>query len=120
MDAKPVLMPLHINRAALAGGEREEFVEKLIGGFVEHDAAARRFAAPDFSLEFEEPVLGKVFRVRETFVFGADAMIATVQERRALPEARVLALVDMQQSAHEVMTGQHTRTHTRFLRKSPA
>ncbi len=48
MDAKPVLMPLHINRAALAGGEREEFVEKLIGGFVEGDAAARRFAAPDF------------------------------------------------------------------------
>ena len=68
MDAKPVLVPLHINRAALAGGEREEFVEKLIGGFVEGDAAARRFAAPNFSLEFEEPVLGEVFRVRETFV----------------------------------------------------
>ena len=65
MDAKPVLMALHIDRAALAGGQREELAKKLIGGLVEGDAAARRFAAPHFSLEFEKPILGEVLRVRE-------------------------------------------------------
>ena len=115
MDAKPVLMSLHINRAALASGEREKFVEELIGGFVEGDAATRRIAAPDFAFEFEEPVLGEVFRVRETLLLGAHAVVTSVDERRALPEARVLALIDVELSAHEFMRGRHTRTHTRFL-----
>jgi hypothetical protein len=87
----------------------------LIGGFVERHAAAWRFAAPGFSLEFEIPVLGEILRVREAVGFAADAMIATVQERRALSEVGVLALVDVQHAAHEVMAGRHTRTHTRFL-----
>jgi hypothetical protein len=53
-------MPLHINRAALAGRQRDELFQKLIGGLVEGDAAAANFAAANLALQFKIPVLGKI------------------------------------------------------------
>jgi hypothetical protein len=67
----------HVDRAALACRWSQELAKERIGGFVESDAAGRRFAAANFALQFKEPVLGEILRVREAFNSLASTGFAT-------------------------------------------
>src|SRR5579863_5661129 len=117
MDAKAPLMFGDIGGGTLVGDQRGDLAQKLVGGILE-TLAGLEFADSGLAPEFKEPVLGKLFRLGERLLFGADAKITAMQIGRALPVARVLALIDMEFTAVEIVALRHTRTHTRFLPKN--
>ncbi len=88
-------MSLDVNRTALAGRQRDELAEELIGGLLKRFAAFD-LAASALALQLEVPILGKMLRLAEAIELGAGAVIATVQIGRALPETRVLAPVNVE------------------------
>jgi hypothetical protein len=55
------------------------------------------------ALEFQIPVLGEVLRLGEALLLGADAVISSTKERRALSEATAIALVDAKSATHQFM-----------------
>jgi hypothetical protein len=99
MDTETISVAFHIFGVSLSGGEYVVLALELLGGELE-GFAVLQLSGAGLALEFEIPILGDVLRLREALLLRRVAMVAAGEKRRALPEAAVLAPVEVQSAAH--------------------
>jgi hypothetical protein len=106
IDPELLFLALHILRIALAECHHRILDEKSLSSAAE-SGAGRKLAGAGFAPEFKIPVLRYVFRVREAFFLRGHAAVLAAEVSRDLPEATVLALIDVKLSAHQFVVFGH-------------
>jgi hypothetical protein len=91
-------------RAAMALGDDLIFLEELLGDLAEE---LFRFeeAGAVLAAQRQIPILGDLLGEGEALLLGAGAALLAADRCRALPEAAVAALVDLELPAHQLVTG---------------
>ena len=95
-------VPINVLLVSLSLGDNRVLSDELVGSMGK-ELAVPEFTTFELALEFQIPVLGDVLRLGDTLLFRAHAEIPTVNERRALPVAAVIALVDVESASHQDM-----------------
>ena len=107
VEAQAGLVALDPAGAPLALGDDLVFAFEKLRSLPE-GLFVKQLAAPILFAQRQVPVLGELLRQVQAFFLGADALVAGGEIGRALPEAAVLALVDV-----DLVTENRVRIHNR-------